>query len=330
MTHDEIKTLLHTSSYDFLRTHKNLNNNIILLGLGGSHAYGLSTPTSDLDVRGIATRTADDILLGNDFGTFTNTATDTVIHSFDKALSMLADSNPNSIELLGLDPEDYLYVSEYGQMILDNKQAFLSKKCIRPFSGYINQQLYRLRQKSLCAMSEEEYLAHIVTVLNDMCEPFNQKHETDIELSVKNLDIVLNGHFEDLSLETLMDILSQINTTYREYKKRSKRNEHAIAHNKIAKHCSSLLNVYIMGLDILKKQEIITKRKEERQLLMDIKSGKYLAEDGKPNQEFFDIVTDYEKQFKEAIASTKLPDEPDYKTIEALKIKINKEIISSH
>lgn len=32
------------SDYDFLRTNKNLGKNIILVGLGGSYAYGTNTP----------------------------------------------------------------------------------------------------------------------------------------------------------------------------------------------------------------------------------------------------------------------------------------------
>ena len=45
---------------------KRLKGNICILGLGGSLAYGTNTPTSDIDVRGVAVRTKEDILLGND------------------------------------------------------------------------------------------------------------------------------------------------------------------------------------------------------------------------------------------------------------------------
>ena len=40
--------------YSFLRTNEHLGKNLILLGLGGSHAYGTNVETSDLDVRGCA------------------------------------------------------------------------------------------------------------------------------------------------------------------------------------------------------------------------------------------------------------------------------------
>ena len=37
---EDIKNKLNNNKYDFLRSNNYLNNNIILLGLGGSYAYG--------------------------------------------------------------------------------------------------------------------------------------------------------------------------------------------------------------------------------------------------------------------------------------------------
>lgn len=54
MNIEQIKEKLKSEEYDFLRTDPHLRNNIILLGLGGSHAYGTNIETSDLDVRGCA------------------------------------------------------------------------------------------------------------------------------------------------------------------------------------------------------------------------------------------------------------------------------------
>ena len=54
MTIEQIKKKLRSEEYDFLRKDKNLGNNIIILTLGGSHAYGTNTETSDLDIRGCA------------------------------------------------------------------------------------------------------------------------------------------------------------------------------------------------------------------------------------------------------------------------------------
>lgn len=52
MTIEEIRSVIATEQYDFLRSDPHLGSNIILLALGGSHAYGTNVESSDLDVRG--------------------------------------------------------------------------------------------------------------------------------------------------------------------------------------------------------------------------------------------------------------------------------------
>ena len=80
MNIEQIKEKLKTSEYDFLREDKNLGDNIILLTLGGSHAYGMDKEESDLDVRGIALNSKKDVLLGTDFEQVVNVDTDTTIY----------------------------------------------------------------------------------------------------------------------------------------------------------------------------------------------------------------------------------------------------------
>lgn len=62
MTLEQIRETLKSSEYDFLREDKNLGNNIILLTVGGSHAYGTDIETSDLDIRGCALNSKMQIL----------------------------------------------------------------------------------------------------------------------------------------------------------------------------------------------------------------------------------------------------------------------------
>ena len=84
MTIQEIKNILHTPQYEFLKTDPHLGDNIILLGLGGSHAYGTNTENSDLDIRGCALNSAVEILTNDKFEQVINTETDTTIYSFNK------------------------------------------------------------------------------------------------------------------------------------------------------------------------------------------------------------------------------------------------------
>lgn len=70
-----------------------LGENIILLTLGGSHAYGMDKEKSDVDIREIVLNTKPDILLGNDFDAVVDVPTDTTIYSFNKMLQLLSSNN---------------------------------------------------------------------------------------------------------------------------------------------------------------------------------------------------------------------------------------------
>ena len=92
MNISEIKAEIKKPEYDFLEKNEHLGNNIILLGLGGSHAYGTNTETSDLDIRGCALNRKNEILTNENFEQFVNEETDTTIYSFNKLISLLSNS----------------------------------------------------------------------------------------------------------------------------------------------------------------------------------------------------------------------------------------------
>ena len=149
-------------NYDFLINNEHLGGNICLLGLGGSHAYGTNIETSDLDIRGIATNSSSDILTNQNFEQVCNSDTDTTIYSLNKMISLLTNCNPNTIEILGLKSEHYLYLDDIGQTLIDNRHLFLSKKCIHSFGGYAYSQLRRLDNKSARNLNQSEHEVHIL------------------------------------------------------------------------------------------------------------------------------------------------------------------------
>ena len=97
MTVNEIKETLKTTKYEFLKTNPHLGNNVILLSLGGSHAYGTNVDGSDVDIRGIALNSKEEILGSTNFEQVTDNTTDTVIYSIRKIVSLLTSCNPNTI-----------------------------------------------------------------------------------------------------------------------------------------------------------------------------------------------------------------------------------------
>ena len=323
----EIEDKVNTKEYDFLRTNEKLRDNIILLGLGGSHAYGTNTASSDLDVRGVATRSKREILTGYDWEQVTNESTDTTIYSLDKMVKLLTACNPNVIEILGLKPEHYLKITPIGQLLLDNKDLFLSKQAVYSFGGYAKAQLNRLINKSGRAKEEatNNEIRSMQNALNALTRDGTITKDL-ISVIDKNDNIVLdlNG---TVNLPTFVNVAQNILNVHSDYKK-STRNDKAVEHNKLGKHMLHLVRLYLMAFDILERGEIITYREKEHDLLMDIRNGKYLKEDGvSPTAEFADMVAELENKLQKLSKTTMLPDRPDEKNIQEFVMNVNEMIV---
>lgn len=334
----EIKESLKSTEYDFLRDNPHLGNNIILLGLGGSHAYGLDTPESDLDIRGIALNNKNDILLRKDFEQVLNKETDTIIYSFEKMVHLLLNMNPNICEILGLKPEHYLYISPIGKELLNNKDLFISKRCINSFKGFAEQQMYRLKQMTVGFKDQSELEQHILNVMQNMINTFGERYTSfpldSIDLYIDeskqdnyDTEIFMDIHLTGYPLRDWRGMWSEMNTTVKKYSKLGKRNKYAIEHGRISKHMYNCGRLPKMAKDILDGKGIITFREYDHDLLMDIKSGNWVNEKGMPLSKFFDLYDEIMNEFNYAAEHSDIPDEPDYKKIDEFVLSVNERIV---
>lgn len=62
-------------------------------------------------------------------------------------------------------------------------------------------------------------------------------------------------------------------------------------------------------------------------LLMSIRNGEYLNEDGQPIPEFFEMVDELDKRLKYDKENTSLPDTPDYDKINEFVASVNEQIV---
>lgn len=166
MTTEQIREMLQSPAYEFLRSNEHLKGKIIFLTLGGSYSYGTNVETSDVDIRGCALNSRSDLLGLSNFEQVVHTGTDTTVYSFNKLVSLLLNCNPNTIEMLGCRPEQYMVCTDIGREMIENRKLFLSKRAVNSFGGYANQQLRRLenalaRDKLPQARKEEHILNSI-------------------------------------------------------------------------------------------------------------------------------------------------------------------------
>lgn len=155
----------------------------ILLTVGGSCAYGMNTPESDLDIKGIFLSEEKELLgyLGgpsqfdavehieplkchfNERVTkLAENGCEGVLYELRKFMSLASVGNPNILEILFCDEEDVILNSRWGKLLRENRKLFLSQVVRYSYAGYAVSQLKRIQ-------------SHRSHILNPMEEKPNRK-----------------------------------------------------------------------------------------------------------------------------------------------------------
>ncbi len=330
--------LMQSAQYDFLRTNPRLGNRIILMGLGGSYAYGTNNENSDIDFRGITLNLPSDLLGLTEFEQYEDNSTDTVIYAFNKIIKLLLECNPNTIELLGLDEEQYLIKTLLGQELLEHKQLFLSKRAAKSFGGYASAQLRRLQNAiARDSMPQQEREQHIYNSVKNALEDFRRKNQMfdkgNINIYIDKSDnpefeteIFIDAEYQHLPLRDYENMLGAMNSVIRDYDKLGKRNRKK-DDNHLNKHAMHLIRLFMMAIDILEKGEIKTHRTKDSDLLKRIRRGDFQKEDRTFSKEFYDMLSDYESRLELATKNTCLPDNPDMEKVEKFVEHVNRKAI---
>jgi len=82
--------------------------------------------------------------------------------------------------------------------------------------------------------------------------------------------------------------------------------------NKYAMH---IVRLYLMCIDILEKQKIITYRKNDKDLLLNIRNGYFQKSDGTYFTDYFDLIEIYKRKIEYAAKNTTLQLNPDKEKI---------------
>jgi hypothetical protein len=84
-----------------------------------------------------------------------------------------------------------------------------------------------------------------------------------------------------------------------------------------------------MGTDLNNSGSIVTYREKEHDMLMDIKTGKYMTNNGKNViPEFYDLLEDIQNKYQESLKNTVLPDKPNYEALKKMMHKIYKIVLN--
>ena len=330
-----IKNILNQKEYDFLRN-SDYYKELIFITFGGSIAYGTNIEGSDIDIRGITLNNENQLLglpsvdIGN-IEQYINEETDTTIYTLKKIIKLFIGCNPNTIEMLYTKPEHQIY-NNLGKILVDNRDIFLSQRAAHSFNGYAISQLHRLKN----ALSKEgklslkDELEYERSRLNDMVNHFNSVYSSfenkQMSFVIKDDKLKFNCNLTDYPTEDIVGILEEIKSTLRSWKKYAKLTEREKDARKLNKHAMHLIRLYLMGIEILSGKKVNTYRgfPEEHELLMKVRNGYFMKDDGSYDPVFFEIVDDFQKNFEYAKKHTVLPEKCNMEAVNELFIDINK------
>lgn len=337
MNVEDLKRKIDTREYDFLRKDPRFGKNLFILAAGGSYAYGVEDSTSDINAIGIALNSKKEVLTGRGFERFYDPETETVIFSFSKIISLLLDGNPTTLELLGMRDDHYLYMAPIAHELLYSRKIFLSKKVVEAYEKFIRKALYSIKQKAdgenIRRDRERLLVDNMNAIRNSLGDKYSKIPSDSIYMYLDDVgnnagaDIFMDITLSHYPLRDYVSLLEDLHTMVDSFGKPGRRKGDALTLDNISKHCMHLVRMYLTLFDILDKQDIITFRGQDRKLLMEVKQGRFLDEERKPNEEFFKLIEDFDKRLAVLKATTKLPDEPDYFLIDNFVMSVNERII---
>ena len=210
MTFEELKQVSNVSEEN--RKHF---DNLILVIRCGSHLYALNNENSDEDFIGVFINPINEYFSMHqrvdlvDFsvvdklenGKNSKDAVDFKAYSLPKFMSLLKSNNPTIFELLFASKENIVFSNEFGNMLIENRDLFLSSNAVNSFFGYAEQQKKKFFTKKetffslaeakdyLLNQDKKTYLTELIA--NDKTEFFKVFSDKGFDL-VYVADIGLN------------------------------------------------------------------------------------------------------------------------------------------
>ena len=150
-----------------------------------------------------------------------------------------------------------------------------------------------------------------ITLYTDISdkEEFDREVFADINLT----------HYPAREFNALLNNMTDVLGCYDKLNKRNRKKDEA----HLNKHAMHLIRLYLMCIDILEKEKVITYRENDRNFLLEIRNGKYMNTDGSYKDEFFEMINDFEKRLDYAKQNTSLPEKPDYTKIQSFVMDVN-------
>jgi predicted nucleotidyltransferase len=119
------------------------NNLILFEAISGSRSFGLDTPSSDTDIKGVFYMPKEKFFGLEYIPQISNETNDIVYYEIGRFIELLQKNNPNILEILASPDDCILYKHPLMEQL--RLEDFLSKLCKDSFAGYAATQIKKAR-----------------------------------------------------------------------------------------------------------------------------------------------------------------------------------------
>lgn len=218
----------------------NVRPHTILLTLAGSRLYGIESPTSDVDVKGIAIAPPKyyfgfshkyeqtdskeeigsflDLLSAEEQKICAEQKLEGSVYEIRKFFALAADNNPSMLEVLFAPERSIRKITKQGEKILENRDAFLSSRSRFTYQGYAISQVKRidthrgwLKNPPTHRPTREEFgLADLTPLENDQLNALSSVLKKKVDSWEPDLTSITSDGERIQLLERLNEILQDI------------------------------------------------------------------------------------------------------------------------
>lgn len=117
---------------------------MIFKAIVGSQSYGTSTPTSDIDYKGVYMQSTNE-LVGFGYKEQYEIGKDESYYELRRFIQLLSSANPTVLELLYSPLDCILEITPQFKLLTQYREKFLTKKCLFSFGGYAIAQIKKAK-----------------------------------------------------------------------------------------------------------------------------------------------------------------------------------------
>lgn len=306
----------------------------ILLVRHGSHAYGLSTPESDEDFKGVCIKPKAAYLgftqrfeQQEHMGSKSD-GIDQVVYSLDKFAALASDCNPNIVEVLHVADEDVVKCDRFGEILREHGSDFVSRKARWTFAGYMMAQVKRIK-------------THHGWLMDEACKIAPKRCDFDLDESHRvskselgafdslrstNEDVVLPESV--VTLFTREKAYQAAKTHHDQYLNwiKTRNPKRAVLEAKFGydtKHGYHVVRLGRMCIEILEQHRVIVKR-PDREELLSIRDGAWSYE------RLLEEAMKLDERAGAAYDVSTLRREPDRVALDKLVVELTSQYLSEH